>query len=115
MQSFTLEMKALSMSQEVETKIEGFLEEMLYLNPFSEIHILEQFRSSKRNKEYGKIKRETNRVTDQEEWKLLEKSLEKLKEANNRSRSPAIKKNYDNNDSLEHGLHQRSMFDRRTD
>jgi phage terminase small subunit len=60
------------------------MEELLYLNPYSEFHILDKLKQEQRQSSPGKIRKEpvdTLGITAQEEWRKLEKSLEKLKEA----------------------------------
>jgi hypothetical protein len=64
------------MSTDVEAKIESFLEELLYLNPYSEFHILDKIKQEQREVHHGKIRREYGEnITSQDEWKKLEKSL----------------------------------------
>lgn len=73
------------MSADVEQRMESFLEELLYLNPYSEFKVLEEVKTEERGTHQGKIKKSSNdNITSQEEWRKLEKSLEKLKEVSKR-------------------------------
>ena len=75
----------MTMSAEVEQRVETFLEELLYLNPYSEFQVLEEAKVEERGIHQGKIKKSNNdNITSQEEWRKLEKSLEKLKEVSKR-------------------------------
>ena len=73
---FTNDLRRLAMSADVEQRVETFLEELLYLNPYSEFHVLEEAKAEERGTHQGKIRKSNNdNITSQEEWKKLEKSL----------------------------------------
>ena len=57
---FTNDLKRLSMSVDVEQRVESFLEELLYLNPYSEFHILDETKQEERGTQQGKIKKSTS-------------------------------------------------------
>jgi hypothetical protein len=46
------------MSSDVEERVESFLEELLYLNPYSEFHISDRVKQDQRHDQTGKIKKE---------------------------------------------------------
>lgn len=54
-ETFTEDMKKMTLSQQVELRIEAFLEELIYINPYSEFQIAEQIKQEKRDLAKGKI------------------------------------------------------------
>jgi hypothetical protein len=55
---FTNDLKKLSMSSDVEERVESFLEELLYLNPYSEFHVLDRVKQDQRQDQTGKIRKD---------------------------------------------------------
>jgi hypothetical protein len=69
---FTADMKRMAISQEAEQRIETFLEELIYINPYSEFQI-EQAKQEKRELLKGKIVKDSHYDENghEDSWKML--------------------------------------------
>lgn len=65
-EDFTNDLKKMTISQQAENRIEAFLEELLYINPYSEFQIIEQFKQDKRHHAEGRIRREIQNDTNRD-------------------------------------------------
>jgi hypothetical protein len=66
-ESFTIDVKKMAMSVELEQRIETFLEELIYLNPHSEYKVIQQIKKEKKENLFGKITKERHERNQKEE------------------------------------------------